>query len=485
MITIGPTASRRFEADDQEFFARLSGDWNPMHIDAVAARRTQAGAPAVHGMHSLLWSLEILAGHLNGPVSLASLRVTFQNFLYVSDEAHCILEGEESGKLKWQVQANGVGVLKANAIITSMPVKPSLCVDDKIEEAPGMAPPDDLTFNQAAHLHGDVFFAAKTEAFAAAFPRTSGMIGAQGVAVLACSSRLVGMVCPGLHSIYSGLRLTFHTGKDQPGGLHYEVVEADERFRLLRITISGCGTTGSIEAFMRRAPVQQPSFSDIATLVRPGEFAQETALVIGASRGLGELTAKMIVCGSGRFIGTYASGREEAEALERAVLEFGGECQILKYDALLPPVDQLKHMRWRPTQLFYFATPRIVRQKSSMLDRALLNHFLGFYAFSFFDVCEFLLMQTSAPISAYYPSSVFIDSRPDNFTEYAIAKAAGEIVCDDLRRMYPRLNILHTRLPRLATDQTNSVGAEAPPSALPELLTVVRKLRAPYSPGAW
>jgi acyl dehydratase len=44
----------------QEQFARLSGDRNPMHMDAVAARRTQAGKPVVHGVHTLLWALNLV-----------------------------------------------------------------------------------------------------------------------------------------------------------------------------------------------------------------------------------------------------------------------------------------------------------------------------------------------------------------------------------------------------------------------------------------
>jgi acyl dehydratase len=476
-MTADPIASRRFEACDQEFFARLSGDWNPMHLDPVVARRTQAGAPVVHGMHLLLWSLETLSSYLPAPLYLESLKADFQNFLYVSDQAECILQTQGVTKLKWQVVANGVAVLKASATVATMPVEPLPDVADSVEPVPVMAPPNEITFDQAAQLRGDISFAEKTEVVAAAFPRTAAIIGARRVAAIAGSSRLVGMVCPGLHSVFGSISLAFGTSGDQGGGLRYEVAEADERFRLLRILVSGAGTAGTIEAFMRSAPIQQPTLPDIASVVHPGEFAGETALVIGASRGLGELTAKIIACGSGRLIGTYVSGHEEADALAREIQEFGGECQILKYDALLPPADQLKEMKWPPTQLFYFATPKIFRQKGSILDRALLNHFLDFYVDSFFDLCRYLLTQTSTPISIYYPSSIAIDSRPNNLTEYAMAKAAGEIVCDDLRRLSPRLRILHTRLPRLATDQTSAIGAEAPPPALPELLTVIRKLR--------
>jgi len=34
---------RVFKREDQESFAALSGDWNPIHVDSVAARRLLFG----------------------------------------------------------------------------------------------------------------------------------------------------------------------------------------------------------------------------------------------------------------------------------------------------------------------------------------------------------------------------------------------------------------------------------------------------------
>ena len=41
--------------------------FNPAHMNPVVARRLQAGAPIVHGMHTLLWCLDVLAAYLSGP----------------------------------------------------------------------------------------------------------------------------------------------------------------------------------------------------------------------------------------------------------------------------------------------------------------------------------------------------------------------------------------------------------------------------------
>ena len=48
--------SRRFAMEDVESFAELSGDFNPLHVDPVAARRALYGEVVVHGVHSLLWA---------------------------------------------------------------------------------------------------------------------------------------------------------------------------------------------------------------------------------------------------------------------------------------------------------------------------------------------------------------------------------------------------------------------------------------------
>src|SRR5271163_3454397 len=50
--------SKIFTVTDQARFAALTGDFNPMHMDPIAARRTPAGAPVVHGIHTLLWLLD-------------------------------------------------------------------------------------------------------------------------------------------------------------------------------------------------------------------------------------------------------------------------------------------------------------------------------------------------------------------------------------------------------------------------------------------
>ena len=53
-------ASRTFTLEDQNTFAKFSGDFNPIHVDPIFARRTISGQCVVHGIHGLMWALDSL-----------------------------------------------------------------------------------------------------------------------------------------------------------------------------------------------------------------------------------------------------------------------------------------------------------------------------------------------------------------------------------------------------------------------------------------
>ena len=62
-------------------------------------------------------------------------------------------------------------------------------------------------------------------------------------------------------------------------------------------------------------------------------------------------------------------------------------------------------------------------------------------------------------------------------TEYAMAKAAAEILAADLNAHFENVTIVSTRLPRMPTDQTSSIVPIRPVSAIEALLPVVREMQ--------
>ena len=78
-------AERTFTEADQMRFADVSGDRNPMHLDAVLARRTQAGVPVVHGVHLLLWALDVLARAEPALPPMRRLKAQFKHFVAIDE----------------------------------------------------------------------------------------------------------------------------------------------------------------------------------------------------------------------------------------------------------------------------------------------------------------------------------------------------------------------------------------------------------------
>jgi len=99
-MAVTPLAARTFDMADQRRFAKISGDRNPMHLDAVAARRTPAGAPAVHGVHLLLWALDVLARTGVGKQLVRRLTVCFKRFVLVG-EAVAITAAKQTEASVW------------------------------------------------------------------------------------------------------------------------------------------------------------------------------------------------------------------------------------------------------------------------------------------------------------------------------------------------------------------------------------------------
>jgi hypothetical protein len=83
------------------------------------------------------------------------------------------------------------------------------------------------------------------------------------------------------------------------------------------------------------------------------------------------------------------------------------------------------------------------------------------------------------PLEILYPSSIAVTQRPRGMTEYAMAKAAGEILCADLARTFPSLTITVSRLQRVATGQTATV----PPVSAADPVAIMLPLLRQQPPG--
>ena len=91
------TTAKRFTKQDQDDFARWSGDYNPLHVDAGFAARTYPGSPVVHGMHLVLWALDQWC-RCNPDEALSGFRVTFKKPVVIGDLAQLHYRVQRGGR---------------------------------------------------------------------------------------------------------------------------------------------------------------------------------------------------------------------------------------------------------------------------------------------------------------------------------------------------------------------------------------------------
>jgi len=466
----------RFTSADQRRFATLSGDVNPVHLDAVASRRVAAGEPIVHGMHLLLRALEIHFARMSAPPRV-TLEATFLRPAFLNEPIR--VESMADGTVS--VQADGDVALAVTKIGTGsgQPQPPPAPLELRTRRKPA-----DARRVPAVRTLADVTDAAgvidlpSMASVRRAFPRVARTLGAHSVAALAGISRLAGMECPGRDSLLSSLRVDLRP-RARAERFLWRVARVDRRFGLVRIDIWSEGINGTVDAFLRPAPPAPPSIAAAATRLTATEFAGQRALIIGGSRGLGAATAMLLAAGGGLPVITYAAGVAEAVALQRDAQAASRRLEMLHFDIRhddAATILQDAAARFGITHLYYFATPRIFARRREPFDDRLFERFTAFYVAGFARVCAAL--GTAIPaLDVFYPSSAAVEEPASELTEYAAAKAAGECLCRLLDRPAGGLRILVRRLPRVSTDQTASIVSARAIDALDAVLPIVREMQ--------
>ena len=360
----GIIGSTSFTQADIDWFAIASGDYNPVHVDPVIARRLITGGTVVHGMRTLLWMIEQhFAGGGNG---FNRLTAYFPRPVKPGDAL----------ELLRQPSAEGTGVrldlLRDGETVAAVTLEGDEVASLVVEPAAGRlerCAPDELSFAALKGRSGKIPLAWANVDMNSAFPLAAHRLGEVRVAAIMALSRLVGMQVPGLHSIFTGIAITL-IGDTANHAIEWQVSRASVPIAPIRLTIAGGGISGHADAIVRPAPVQQPQISALEGVVGPNEFAGQRALVVGGSRGLGELTAKLVVAGGGKATVSYVTGGVDAQRVVSEIAEWGGKCSAVRLDATEFDAlsSSLLNLEDAPTHLYYFPTPRISKRATYGFD---------------------------------------------------------------------------------------------------------------------
>lgn len=461
--------------DESRTFARLSGDWNPLHVDPVVARRLMFGSTVVHGVDILLRTLDEVFRQ-NGSGAIAKLNVTFASPLRTGAAA-TIESSEEVGDdpstIVFKVMSEGRLVQRVALTIgnarASEPA-PVFCA------AAAPAQPEAHDFNALSEASGSVPLVLDPDVAKRLYPELCRNLPPSQLAVLLATTRIVGMKCPGLHSVYTELSLAFSSSNENSGNrLNYRVTKADQRFKFLMIAIEGGGASGQIGALVRPAPVEQNPFVAVSARVRNDAFRDRRAVVIGGSRGLGEVTSKILAAGGADVAVTYATGMDDGNNVAEEIRLGGCRCCTFAFDVTAPPSERPAAFPadWRPSDIYYFASPRVILKPGATWDAAQFDRYCAFYVTGLarsITAIDIMFGTARQPLSLFYPSSIFVSEPVPGAAEYAAAKAAGEALCRYLAATRPGLKIEMPRLPRMLTDQTAGMKPSQTQSPLDVML---------------
>jgi NADP-dependent 3-hydroxy acid dehydrogenase YdfG len=461
--------SRTFTSADQVAFEELSGDNNPLHMDPVAARRFLFGRSVVHGIHLVLWALDDYARDGVAPFTLRAIKAQFLRPVGVEEVVCYSIAGRQDQRIELELTSSGVLSTKIQIEFEPWQQRKNTLPAG----LPERRSPRDLAEGDVASQIGHLNLSLDPELAATLFPRLTQCISAVQIGTLLATSRLVGTECPGLNSVYFELDLSgaANAGQDR---LDYRVTRYEKVLGLVVMQVHAPGLAGTVKAFVRPSVQRQAAYVDLKPQVASTEFAHQRALVVGGSRGLGEIAVKLLCAGGANVKFTYHRGQEDAVRLRDEIISKGGTADCLQLDVLRSDdgsfINELGI--WRPTHLCFFATPFIFSPATGAFSLDRFDRFCAYYVHGFANLVSQLVPLGLRHV--LYPSSVFIDEVPPNMGEYVAAKAAGEMLCNFLGKTHRGIIIQHPRLPRLATDQTVSLRQVNNADPVPVILNALR-----------
>ena len=229
-------ATRLFPLKDVLWFAEVSGDPNPVHIDPAFAARSYPGEVVAHGVHLVLWALEAMPIEDMAAFS-GGLKAIFQRPVIAEEEVSA--EVVKPGTIALHVGATKAATIRlkadkaaerwAPAVSTTAPAHPPIL----------QGPPND-----GEEVSGALRLPENREALTAAFPNLGRRLGPRVLQGLAGIAPVSGGVLGGVTTEFAVQPLD-----DSPSdNLEYRLLSYYAPMRRFELAFWGYGVIGKAAA---------------------------------------------------------------------------------------------------------------------------------------------------------------------------------------------------------------------------------------------
>jgi acyl dehydratase len=460
--------SKVFTQIDQDNFALLSGDYNPVHIDPIFARRTLFGSSILHGVHGLLYSINLWLLSHQSEVTITGIRSKFYKPIKLNKEVTFYQKSSNSNQVELTLSCDGTLMTRVQITYKEKRNSTDIFFDEILPpEADPLNPPKEEISSIESFL--DLFL--PKDNMNDSFPYLFHFLDLNQISEILATTRLVGMICPGLHSIYSELFLETNRA-NKSKNLKFKVSSFDRRFGMLEMKLAGPTLKGKIIAFSRPANKEQISMKEANKLKLSKEFTNQRAVIIGGSRGLGEVVAKIISAGGGSVRISFHQGMQDALNICNEIKRAGGDADCFQFNVLEKPNPEKDILgEFKPTHIYYFATPLIPQTQNQSFNQEIYEDLCNYYVEGFQNT--FLQFQGLIR-NFFYPSTSYIDENPKMFLEYVAAKKKAEEILGVIEKKN-KIIIFKPRLPKMATDQTVSLTSSDSEDAAPIMLKQLKE----------
>jgi acyl dehydratase len=230
---------------DSMRFAECSGDFNPLHIDSAVAGQSGFGGTIVHGVHAFLRAMDSVLDAEPRAVSLRSVRLRFHGPIptgsAVASQIHVL--GEQCS----------VQLLCENRVAQRNRFEWAESAEEPRATHCPVAfqrEPAEMSLDQCGGATGSVKVGFDAALARKLFPAASRWLQPAQLGTLLSLSRIVGMECPGLRSLFMKCDGTFTPGQAD-SDLRYRTVETDDRLGLVFMDVRSRIFRGQIQAVLR------------------------------------------------------------------------------------------------------------------------------------------------------------------------------------------------------------------------------------------